>query len=245
MSKQQYRCINSCNSKDLDTHLRKCKRCNTNLERLCGKCGNWTSAKNFNKHQCSIAPCAGIERKPYMEYLVHCDGNIYNHNGEKVAIQVLNRLYSPSCEEKADGTCNECISMWRNRLRFNLFSVKSVISGEVSVLRIKITEFDNSKFLVYVTEEYRKLLKQANYKIRYQKKKLEEILLLGDMDQKQYLLNLMIDVLSGDFLKEDSFLFQYLCNTFENIQKPVNQRKYKDEILRFWLVIKYYGGKRL
>ncbi len=101
-------------------------------------------------------------------------------------------------------------------------------------------------------KELRTQLQSQQHKIQFLEKQLKMITnnpnaLLADDDetQKAYLFQLLGQVLGSDALKPKSFFFHYLTNTLENLMHSSSRlNRYSTEIIRFWLLVRYYGGKK-
>ncbi|KAF0979126.1 hypothetical protein FDP41_002196 [Naegleria fowleri] len=98
------------------------------------------------------------------------------------------------------------------------------------------------------TQEYKNVIKSLKAKISRRDttiKNFEE--LIEEKDQKHYLVELLSIVLEEGKLHETQFFYQLLENTLQNLvsSKNVNGFRYKECIIHWCLLLRFYGGSRL
>ncbi|KAG2382645.1 hypothetical protein C9374_005225 [Naegleria lovaniensis] len=98
------------------------------------------------------------------------------------------------------------------------------------------------------TQEYKNVIKSLKAKISRRDttiKNFEE--LIEEKDQKHYLVELLSIALEEGKLHETQFFYQLLENTLQNLvsSKNVNGFRYKECIIHWCLLLRFYGGSRL
>ncbi|KAF0977650.1 hypothetical protein FDP41_003642 [Naegleria fowleri] len=128
-----------------------------------------------------------------------------------------------------------------------IFNVATLIFSTASERTI---ENQNTKtaHLAARTQEYKNVIKSLKAKISRRDttiKNFEE--LIEEKDQKHYLVELLSIALEEGKLHETQFFYQLLENTLQNLvsSKNVNGFRYKECIIHWCLLLRFYGGSRL
>ncbi|KAF0984959.1 hypothetical protein FDP41_000858 [Naegleria fowleri] len=135
---------------------------------------------------------------------------------------------------------------------FPIISVNANIptTSAVVIAKKRTIENQNTKMnhLAAKTQEYKNVIKSLKAKISRRDtkiKKFEE--LIEEKDQKHYLIELLSVALEEGKLHETQFFYQLLENTLQNLvsKKNVNGFRYKECIICWCLLLRFYGGSRL
>lgn len=195
--------------------------------------------------------CPGITH-PLSYLLVHDDGTVRSKgNVIGLSIDSVIRSMKSDMHVPMSNRCAHCCTLYENSIRKRLKTLSQSI--ESGIEKRPFSKYDTPALLRLKAERWKKIANDNEKKVVLLSESLEQIAqnpdtILQDSDsakQKAYLLELTTKVLSLERLPTKSFLFHYLTNTFENLLGTSNNNRYSDEIIRFWLLVKYYGGKKI
>ncbi|KAF0984649.1 hypothetical protein FDP41_000548 [Naegleria fowleri] len=161
----------------------------------------------------------------------HSFGSVnFNHHGEFCFFSVD----CNNCNLNKYGVCEKCYECYETKLRHYQRTIEN--------------QNTKTAHLAARTQEYKNVIKSLKAKISRRDttiKNFEE--LIEEKDQKHYLIELLSIALEEGKLHETQFFYQLLENTLQNLvsSKNVNGFRYKECIIHWCLLLRFYGGSCL